>query len=291
MNRPPSIAKSIPEGAPIGAVVAGPQSRPLLVLIVDDEPIARARIELLLKRDPQIHLIGACASVAECERLDPGTVPDLVFLDIRMPQRDGFDLLESLSARGMRPFVIFVTAHSEHAVDAYDAGAIDYLLKPFDDVRFDKALARAKAALERDRIRGDLRTSDALGLDTRLEPDRLVVTEGNRIMLIATGNIELIQVTGKHVKIFVRQHCYLTRQTLRSVEARLDKRRFVRVHRSTIVNVEQIVALHPLLHGDSEVVLKRGTRVTMSRRFRRRLQPFLEKSCGLGAPGNGCSSE
>ena len=88
-------------------------------------------------------------------------------------------------------------------------------------------------------------------------------------------------MTGKHVKIFVRQHCYLTRQSLRNVEARLDKKYFVRVHRSTIINVEQIVALHPLLHGDCELVLKRGTRVTLSRRFRRRLQPFLERSCGF----------
>jgi two-component system LytT family response regulator len=288
MNPPQSIAKSMSEGAPSSVVAPGAQSRPILALIVDDEPIARARIALLLKRDPQIHIIGACASVAECERLDPGAVPDLVFLDIRMPQRDGFDLLESLSARGMRPCVIFVTAYSKYAVDAYDAGAIDYLLKPFDNLRFEKALARAKVALERDRIRGDSHGSAALGLDTRVPPDRLVVSEGKRMMLIAMGTIELIQVTGKHVKIFVRQHCYLTRQSLRSVEARLDKRLFVRVHRSTIVNVEQIVALHPLLHGDSEVVLKRGTRITMSRRFRRRLQPFLEKSCGLSAAGNGC---
>ena len=97
------------------------------VLIVDDEPIARARIEQLLAGDPQIRIVGACASVAQCERLDPNIVPDLVFLDVRMPQRDGFDLLESFSARGIQPFVIFVTAYAMYAVNAYDAGAIDYL--------------------------------------------------------------------------------------------------------------------------------------------------------------------
>jgi two-component system LytT family response regulator len=252
----------------------------LSVLIVDDEPIARARIELLLARDPQIRIVAACASVAQCERLDARIVPDLVFLDVRMPQRDGFDLLEYFGARGIHPFVIFVTAYSGYAVNAYDAGAIDYLLKPFDDVRFAKALARAKAALSLDRIAGDISASDVpgSGVETRPGPDRLLVSEDGRILLIPTRNIELVQVTGKHVKIFVRQHCYFTRQSLRSVEARLDKNYFVRVHRSTIINVEQIVALHPLLHGDCEIVLKRGTRVTLSRRFRRRLQPFLARS-------------
>jgi two-component system LytT family response regulator len=118
------------------------------------------------------------------------------------------------------------------------------------------------------------------------EPDRLLVSEDRRTLLIPTRNIELIQVTGKHVKIFVRQHCYLTRQSLRSVEARLDKRHFVRVHRSTIINVDQIVELHPLLHGDCELILRRGTHVILSRRFRKRLQPFLERSCGLNVHGN-----
>jgi two-component system LytT family response regulator len=260
----------------------------LSVLIVDDEPIARARIEFLLARDPQVRIVGACASVAQCERLEASIIPDLVFLDVRMPQRDGFDLLDSFSARGIHPFVIFVTAYSRYAVDAYDAGAIDYLLKPFDDVRFAKALARAKAALKLERNSGDIHASEepTAGMEPRPELDRLLVSEDKRTLLIPTRSIELIQVTGKHVKIFVRQHCYLTRQSLRSVEARLDKKYFVRVHRSTIINVEQIVALRPLLHGDCEVVLQRGTRVTLSRRFRRRLQPFLTRSCGVSEPGN-----
>jgi two-component system, LytTR family, response regulator len=274
--------------APISASAPSLDSKPLSVLIVDDEPIARARIELLVARDPQIRIVGACASVAQCERLDASIVPDLVFLDVRMPQRDGFDLLESFNARGIHPFVIFVTAYSRYAVNAYDAGAIDYLLKPFDDVRFAKALARAKAALNLDRITGDIRVGGASAavLEPRPSPDRLLVSEDRQTLLIPTRNIELIQVTGKHVKIFIRQHCYLTRQSLRSVEGRLDKKYFVRVHRSTIINVEQIVALNPLLHGDCEIVLKRGTRVTVSRRFRRRLQPFLERSCGLSESGS-----
>ncbi len=265
--------------APITESAPALDSGLLSVLIVDDEPLARARIESLLALDPQVRVVGACASVAQCERLEASIVPDLVFLDVRMPQRDGFDLLESFRERGIQPFVIFVTAYSRYAIDAYDAGAIDYLLKPFDDARFAKALARAKAALGPGRVNGDIRETLSTGMDPRLGPDRLLVSEGRRTLLIPTRNIELIQVAGKHVKIFVRDHCYLTRQSLRNVEERLDKTCFVRVHRSTIINVEQIIALHPLLHGDCEVVLERGTRVTVSRRFRSRLQPFLERSC------------
>jgi two-component system LytT family response regulator len=269
---------------PISASAPAVDSGQLSILIVDDEPIARARIEILLARDPQIRIVGACASVAQCERLDASIVPDLVFLDVRMPQRDGFDLLESFNARGIHPFVIFVTAYSQYAVNAYDAGAIDYLLKPFDDLRFAQALARAKAALKLDRIASDTRDVPSVAYEPRPVPDRLLVSEDRQTLLIPTRDIELIQVAGKHVKIFVRDHCYLTRQSLRNVEARLDKQYFVRVHRSTIIHVDQIVALHPLLHGDCEVVLRRGTRVTVSRRFRRRLQPFLERSCGVIEP-------
>jgi two-component system, LytTR family, response regulator len=280
----------MPRGERISASALTVDSAPLSVLIVDDEPLARHRVRLLLMRDPEIRIVGECASVAQCERLDANIVPHLIFLDVRMPERDGFELLESFSARGIHPFVIFVTAYSMYALNAYDAGAVDYLLKPFDDDRFAKALARAKAALSRDRITGDIRVGEpAATLEQRLGQERLVISEDSRTLLIPTRDIELIQVAGKHVKIFVRGHCYLTRQSLRSVEKRLDKIRFVRVHRSTIISVDQIVELHPLLHGDCEAVLKRGTRVTVSRRFRKRLQPFLARSCGFSGPEDGHS--
>jgi two-component system, LytTR family, response regulator len=258
--------RSTPWRSSISASAHTLDAATLSVLIVDDEPLARHRVKALLARDPQVRIVGECASVAQCERLDASIVPDLVFLDVRMPERDGFALLQSFDTRGIHPFVIFVTAYSTYALDAYESGAIDYLLKPFDDERFAKALARAKAALSGWRNAGEAGTNDG--------NDRLLVTEDNRILLVPTRDIELIQVAGKHVKIFVRDRCYLTRQSLRSVEERLDKIRFVRVHRSTIINTEQIVELRPLLHGDCEVVLARGTRVAVSRRFRRRLRMF-----------------
>ncbi len=261
-------------------MAANPQTRaPLSVIIVDDEPIARQRIRRLLARDPEIRIVGEFSSVADCARLDSGVIPDLVLLDVRMPDKDGFALLRSFESRGLSPFVIFVTAYSEYAVDAFDVEAVDYILKPFDDERFAKALARAKALLERERMPADGTSLDSAGADSaRVVPrirDRLLVTENGRVLFVPIGEIEMVQAAGKHVKIFVQSRCYVIRRPLREIEQRLDGNRFVRIHRSTIINVDQVVELHPLFHGDYEIVLKRGTRVTMSRRFRSRMLPFM----------------
>jgi two-component system LytT family response regulator len=243
-------------------------------IIVDDEPVARRRIRALLSRDSQFRIVGECNSVADCERLESTVAPDLVFLDVQMPERDGFALLKSFNTRGIHPFVIFVTAYSTHAVKAYETGAVDYLLKPFTDQRFAKALGRAKAALKG---QGDMRglgMNEAASQSSPSTADRLSITTDNRTLLISLSDIELIQAADKHVKIFMRDCSYLTRTSLRNIESRLDKPRFVRVHRSAIVNVERIVELRALLHGDYEIVLSRGTRVTVSRRFRRSLPTF-----------------
>lgn len=251
---------------------------PLSALIVDDEPIARQRIRRLLAREADFHLIGDFGSVAECAALDAGAAPDLLLLDVRMPERNGFELLASLEARGVRPFVIFVTAYSEYAVDAFRVKAVDYLLKPFDDDRFAKAIARARSLLGKERAADESASSSHGDFERPAAPrlrDRLLVNDGGRVLFVPVRDIELVQAAGKHVKIFVNGQCYLARQALRDVEARLDGSQFVRVHRSTIINVEQIVELHPLFHGDYEIGLKRGTRVTLSRRFRNRILPFL----------------
>jgi two-component system LytT family response regulator len=253
---------------------------PLSAFIVDDEPIARQRIRRLLARETDFRLIGDFGSVAECEALDVSALPDLLLLDVRMPERNGFELLASFEARGIHPFVIFVTAYSEYAVDAFGVEAVDYLLKPFDDDRFAKAIARARALLDKQRVGGDGASQGGPGPDAQTPApprirDRLLVNDGGRVLFVPARDIELVQAAGKHVKIFANGHCYLARQALREIEARLDTNHFVRVHRSTIINVEQIVELHPLFHGDCEIVLKRGTRVTLSRRFRSRILPFL----------------
>ena len=242
---------------------------PLSAMIVDDEPIARQRIRRLLAREADFHVIGDFGSVAECESMVARAAPDLLLLDVRMPERNGFELLASFEARGVHPFVIFVTAFAEYAVEAFGVDAVDYLLKPFDDDRFAKAIARARSLLVK-----TPGVSPERPPATRLR-DRLLVNDGGRVLFVPAREIEMVQAAGKHVKIFVNGHCYLARQALRDVEARLDNSNFVRVHRSTIVNVEQITELRPLFHGDYEIVLKRGTRVTLSRRFRSRILPFL----------------
>jgi len=163
-------------------------------------------------------------------------------------------------------------------VEAFGVEAVDYLLKPFDDERFAKAIARARALLAKERTGYEDPSRPRGGAERPPAPrlrDRLLVNDGGRVLFVPVRDIELVQAAGKHVKIFVNGHCYLARQALRDVEARLDGSQFVRVHRSTIINVEQIVELHPLFHGDYQIGLKRGTRVTLSRRFRNRILPFL----------------
>lgn len=247
----------------------------LSAMIVDDEPIARQRIRRLLAREADFHIVGDFGSVAEAESMAAGAAPDLLLLDVRMPERNGFELLASFEERGVHPFVIFVTAYAEYAVEAFSVEAVDYLLKPFDDDRFAKAIARARGLLGKERETGDETARNGGDQRPARLRDRLLVNDGGRVLFVPARDIEMVQAAGKHVKIFVNGHCYLARQALREVESRLDSNNFVRVHRSTIINVEQITELHPLFHGDYEIVLKRGTRVTLSRRFRSRILPFL----------------
>jgi two-component system, LytTR family, response regulator len=250
-------------------------------LVVDDEPLARQRIVRLLARDPEFTVVAACASVGEAIELDPAAQVDLVLLDIRMPERDGFSLLEVMRERGIDPFVIFVTAYSEHAAAAFEIEAVDYVVKPFDDHRFAKAITRAKTIIQQvrasfDRVPaatpGALPSAAMRGLRF---PGRLLICEKGRVLFLPIHIIEFVQAAGKCVKVFAQGNCHVLREPLQEIEARLDASQFVRIHRSTIVNVEQIVELQPLFHGDYEVVLKRGTRLTMSRRFRSRMSPFF----------------
>lgn len=254
---------------------------PITTLIVDDEPLARERILRLLARDEDFSLLGAAGSVAQALKFDSAAPPELILLDVRMPARDGFDLLSHWADRGIEPFVIFITAYSDHAVRAFEVDAVDYVLKPFDDERFAKALLRARTVIGASRQLGDgvarharSAESGAPGAAARF-PERLLVSEEGRVLFLPTRDIEFVQSAGKYIKVYAQGHCHLLRQPMHEIEARLDPNQFVRVHRSSIVNVEQIVEMHPLFHGDYELVLKRGTRLAMSRRFRNRFDRFL----------------
>ncbi|MGB8693986.1 MAG: LytTR family DNA-binding domain-containing protein [Steroidobacteraceae bacterium] len=250
-------------------------------VVVDDEPLARQRILRLLARDADFRVVGECSSASQALQLNVTEAPDLILLDISMPNEDGFELLRRWGERGFEPFVIFVTAYSEHAIKAFEVDAVDYLLKPFDDERFMKALARAKTVIGTERTgappvadpeEGAARAPDPSNLSY---PQRLLIAEAGKVMFMPTREVEFVQSAGKHVKVFAQGKCHLLRQPMHELEARLDPNQFVRIHRSSIVNVDQIVEMHPLFHGDYELVLKRGTRLAMSRRFRGRFGRFL----------------
>jgi two-component system LytT family response regulator len=246
-------------------------STSISTFVVDDERLARDRVIRLLKPDPEITLVGAYESAAEAALHAQALKPQLLFLDVRMPEQDGFMLLETLSSNGLSPYVIFVTAYSDRPLDAFAVGAVDYLLKPFDDSRFARALERAKLLI-------------ATGDKTRTPPipsgpprTRLLLAERGKVIVLPMREIEFIQSAAKCVRIYAGGRCYSHRQSLGHLEVQLDPALFVRVHRSTLVNIEFIAEMHPLFHGDYEIILKRGTRLTLSRRYRERMTPFLLK--------------
>jgi len=252
-------------------------ARPIRVLIVDDERLARASLRVLLGRDPEIELVAECASAAAAADAIAAHAPELVFLDVEMPRADGFALLAAHAERGFA--VVFVTAHEQYALDAFDAQAVDYLLKPFDDQRFARALARAKAHVRRVRLES-LAAEMATVLPPRAAPagdDRLPVKDGPRTLMISVADIDWIEADDYYVQLHVGARAYLLREPLRDLEARLDPARFVRVHRSAIVNLERVAALGPDAGGDPCVRLRDGTELRASRSRRARLRALLQR--------------
>jgi two-component system, LytTR family, response regulator len=252
---------------------------PITTLVVDDEPLARRRLARLLARESGFTLLGECASAAEALQMEL-PAPELVLLDVRMPVQDGFALLQRWREQGVSPCVVFVTAYSEHAVLAFDFDAVDYLLKPFDEERFRKAAERARTAVLAARARrqqaGEAGAGDSGNWPLRGgHAERLLVAEDGKVLFLPVREVEFVQSAGKYVKVFAQGRCHLMRQPMHELEARLDPRVFVRVHRTSIVNVGQIVEMHPLFHGDCELVLRRGTRLPLSRRYRGHFERFL----------------
>jgi two-component system LytT family response regulator len=248
-------------------------SAAIATLVVDDEPLARRRVLRLLRGDPDINVVGTFASAAEAAAQGRSLAPQLLLLDIRMPELDGFELVHSLAGQGVNPYVIFVTAYNDRSMDAFAVGAIDYLLKPFDDERFARALARAKSLIGAGGT--DAAAAGAPRPAMAAGRTRLLLAERGKVVVLVMRDIEFVQAAAKYVKIYAAGRCYSFRQSLGQLEQRLDPGSFVRVHRSTLVNVEHIAEMHPLFHGDYELILRRGTRLTLSRRYRERLAPFL----------------
>jgi two-component system LytT family response regulator len=220
-------------------------------VIIDDEPLARDAVRHLLGRDPEIEIAGACSG-AEAVALIERTTPDILFLDVQMPEVDGFDVLQAV---GAVPAVVFVTAYEKYAVHAFEVSAIDYLLKPFDDARFAVALHRAK-----ERVRSAEPQRDVVRY-----VHRFLVRTRDHVVVVNAADVDWIQAADYYASLHVGTKTHLLREPLADLEKRLDPQRFVRVHRSAIVNVERVREIHPLFRGDCALVLADGTRVRLSR--------------------------
>ncbi len=251
----------------------------LRTLIVDDEPLARERLHKLLKAEPDIEILGECANGWEALAAIEKQKPDLVFLDVQMPEMDGLEVLAELGD-GPLPAVIFCTAYDRFALKAFELHALDYLLKPFDLRRFQKALQRAREQIKLKHT-GDLsqRLSSLLA-ELKSEPkhqDRLAIKTGDRVLLLRVDEIDWIEAADNYVELHVGTESHLLRETLTALEARLAPDKFLRINRSTIVNLERIKELQPLFHGEYAVLLRNGTRLTLSRSHRDKLKHLLGK--------------
>jgi two-component system LytT family response regulator len=253
----------------------------LRIVIVDDEPLARQRLHDLLAAEPEAQVVADCADVAEGVSAIRRLAPDLVLLDIQMPERDGFDLIEEIGPQQMPP-VIFVTAHDAHAIRAFEVHAVDYLLKPIDRERFRTALARARTQIEQRRI-GEIRRqlAELVGggrPDPSPHAERLVVRSNGRVLFFKVDEIDWIDAAGNYVRLNTGEHSHLLRETMAGIESRLDAERFVRIHRSTIVNIDRVKELVQGPHGDFVVVLRNGKRLPLSRGYRERLEEALKST-------------
>jgi two-component system LytT family response regulator len=241
-------------------------------IVVDDEPLARDRLLKLLRASPEVEVIGEAADGLDAVALIRRAKPDLVFLDVQMPELDGFGVLSALDDKE-RPATVFVTAYDKFALKAFDVHAVDYLLKPFDQERFQTALQRALKHLARhqpDEIHEQL---SALLHEIRpaQTTDRIPVKTDGRIVFVRTSDVDWIEAADNYVSLHVGKESHLLRETMTAVESRMP-RQFLRISRSTIVNTERIKELQPLFHGEYAVILRDGTRLTLSRSHRDKLQ-------------------
>ena len=243
--------------------MAAPQK--IRVLVVDDEPLARSNLKVLLRRDSGIESIAECGSGAEAVTQIRSTRPELVFLDVQMPECNGFEVLEILKADAALPVIVFVTAYDEYALRAFDAGALDYLLKPFDDARFSLAMQRARQKI-----------AAQAAVQSREIP-RLTVRSAGRVAYVQIPDIDWVEAADYYACLHVGSKSHLLRQSMGELEKELDPRIFCRIHRSTIVNLRRVRALKVDDAGEYEVILEGGQKLRLSRRFRKDLQTRMSE--------------
>jgi len=252
-------------------------------LIVDDEPLARQRIRLLAREEPELELIGECANALDALEAIERNSPDLLFLDVQMPEMDGFKLLQKLP-RERLPLVVFTTAYDQHAVQAFEAHALDYLLKPFQPERFSAAVARARQHLANREAsaaaRGLLdlltaRQSPAAGTAAQYLT-RLTIKNEGRLAVIRTADIDCIESAGNYVSVNTGKEGHILRESLNALEKQLDPEKFLRVSRSAIVNLDRVKELQPMFKGEHVIVLQNGKRLPMTRGLLREVEQALK---------------
>jgi two-component system, LytTR family, response regulator len=259
-------------------------AKKIRALIVDDEPLARQNIRLLLCEDPEIELIGECGSGAEAVKAIQKHSPELLFLDIQMPLMSGFEVLEKIDAERI-PAIVFVTAFDQYAIRAFEVHALDYLLKPFDDARFEKALRQAKKQIEQREINHLSKRLVRLLEDRDTQPNkarasnylsRLMVKSASRVFFLKVDEIDWIEAADYYVKLHVGRKSHLLRETMGDMEAKLDPEKFLRIHRSAIVNLDRVKEMHAHFNGEYLVILHDGTELKLSRSRREQLQQMLD---------------
>ena len=245
-------------------------------LIVDDEPLAREWVRNGLQDEPDIDVVAECGDGFEAVRAVTELRPDLMLLDVQMPGLDGFGVLASLEAQDL-PAVIFVTAFDRYALKAFEAHAVDYLMKPFSSERLHDAVERARAQIDRSSERDLKAALHALLEDIQRErayPEWLLIKKEDRSVFLRVADIDWIESSRNNVRLHVGKEIYVFHETTTGIESKLDPKKFFRIHRSTIVNIEKIREMHPWFNGDYAVTLKDGTKLTLSSTYRERLKEF-----------------
>ncbi len=246
-----------------------PPRRSHRVLLVDDEELAREGLRRRLSQYPDFEIIAESSHGEEAVAAIESQRPEVVFLDVQMPGMDGFQVLEAVGAQAM-PIIVFVTAFDEYAVRAFQVHALDYLLKPVTPEAFQRTLERVRNALESSSPESIATRVQAL-LEERDRPGVFLVREGPRLVFVPEDTIQWFEAADNYVRVHTKDETYLTRRTLSSLEAKLDRRRFARIHRSSIVNLQHVKELTALQNGDHEVLLRDGRRLGLSRRYRKNL--------------------
>lgn len=253
------------------------ETEKIRTLIVDDEPIAREGVRVQLAKDARVEVVGECGNGLEAVAAIRELSPALVFLDVQMPGMNGFEVVEAIGAEAM-PAVVFVTAYDKYALHAFDVSAVDYLLKPFDAERFQKAFQRAKDQIQKRNVESVNKTLHNL-LETirpaRKYLERFVVKSAGRIFFLQASEIDWIEASDNYVSLHAGRETHLIRETLTALESKLNPEDFIRIRHSAIVNIRRIRELQPLFKGDYQILLQSGAKLTTSRRYRNKIAGLL----------------